>query len=199
MFYCALMLQVKYKTCFPTQLTNVYWKTSYIVHFYACAKRFFPTLTRNVSVEHRCHPMTKSHNSCKTCNITKSNIYSDFQIMFVTGYGYEQNPSRGVVGVAHTRFRVVRTDGQTDLDVQILMPTHNSVVGIIIMSLYVFIHQLPWFYFHTRTNTIKDSNIVSLSKKLYSHCLALVSSRNGFQRDFTIKLKQEMFIKHYAP
>ena len=39
---------------------------------------------------------------------------------------------------------------------------------------------------------------VSLSKKLYSHCLVLVGSRNGFERDlhkqimacFTIKLKQ---------
>ena len=39
--------------------------------------------------------------------------------------------------------------------------------------------------------------LVSLSKKLYSHCLVLVGSRNGFERDlhkqilacFTIKLK----------
>ena len=39
---------------------------------------------------------------------------------------------------------------------------------------------------------------VSLSKKLYSHCLVLVGSRNGFERDlhkqiiarFTIELKQ---------
>ena len=43
--------------------------------------------------------------------------------MLVTVYGYEQNPSRGVGGVAHTRFRDVRTYG----DVQILMPTHNCV------------------------------------------------------------------------
>ena len=32
--------------------------------------------------------------------------------------------------------------------------------------------------------------VVSLSKKLYSYCLVLVGSRNGFERDFTIKLKQ---------
>ena len=112
--FCALMLQVKYKTCFPTQLTNVYWKTSYIVHFYACAIGFFPTLTRNVSVEHRCHHMTKSHNSCKTCNIAKSNIYSHLHVMLVTVCGYEQNPSRSVGGVVHTRFMVVRTDGHTE-------------------------------------------------------------------------------------
>jgi len=31
--------------------------------------------------------------------------------------------------------------------------------------------------------------VVSLSKKLYSCCLVLVGSRNGFERDFTIKLK----------
>ena len=31
--------------------------------------------------------------------------------------------------------------------------------------------------------------VVSLSKKLYSYCLVLVGSRNGFERDFTIKLK----------
>jgi len=39
--------------------------------------------------------------------------------------------------------------------------------------------------------------VVSLSKKLYSHCLVLVGSRNGFERElhkqkiacFTIKLK----------
>jgi len=28
-----------------------------------------------------------------------------------------------------------------------------------------------------------------LSKKLYAYCLVLVRSRNGFERDFTIKLK----------
>jgi len=44
--------------------------------------------------------MTKSHNSCKTCNIAKSNLH----VMLVTVCGYEQNLSRGVGGVAHTRF-----------------------------------------------------------------------------------------------
>ena len=31
--------------------------------------------------------------------------------------------------------------------------------------------------------------VVSLNKKLYPYCLALVGSRHGFKRDFTIKLK----------
>jgi len=31
--------------------------------------------------------------------------------MLVTVYGFEQNPSSGVGGVAHARFRVVCTDG----------------------------------------------------------------------------------------
>jgi len=30
--------------------------------------------------------------------------------------------------------------------------------------------------------------VISLSKKLNSHCLVLVSSRNWFERDFTIEL-----------
>ena len=40
----------------------------------------------------------------------------------------------GVEGVARTKFRVVRTDGQTDVctygEVQILIPTHNFVGGL---------------------------------------------------------------------
>jgi len=43
-----------------------------------------------------------------------------------------------------------------------------------------------------------EAPVVSLSKKLYSHCIVLVGSRNGFERDlhkqiiacFTIKLKK---------
>jgi len=31
--------------------------------------------------------------------------------------------------------------------------------------------------------------VVSLSKKLYPYYLVLVGSRNGFEREFTIKLK----------
>ena len=51
-------------------------------------------LSRNVSVGHGCHAhMTKSHNSCKLCNIGKSSLY----VMLVTVYGYEQNPSRSCV------------------------------------------------------------------------------------------------------
>ena len=34
------------------------------------------------------------------------------------------------------------------------------------------------------------SKVVSLSKKLYPYCLVLVGSRNGFERDFTIELKE---------
>ena len=58
--------------------------------------------------------MTKSHNSCKTCSTPKSRLYSHLHVMFVTVYGYEQNPSRSVGGVAHTRFREVRTDIHTE-------------------------------------------------------------------------------------
>ena len=57
--------------------------------------------------------MTKSHNSCKTCNIAKSRDYSHLHVMLVTVYGYKHNPSRGVGEVAHTIIRVVRTDGRT--------------------------------------------------------------------------------------
>ena len=56
--------------------------------------------------------MTKSHNSCKTCNIAKSCLYGHLHVMLVTVCGYEQNPSRGVGGVAHTRVMVV-PDGRT--------------------------------------------------------------------------------------
>ena len=77
--------------------------------------------------------MTKSHNSCKTCNFAKSNLYGHLHVMLVTVYGYEQNPSRGVGGVAHTSFAGC-TYGQTCRrmygEVQILMPTHNFVGGI---------------------------------------------------------------------
>ena len=45
----------------------------------------------------------KSHNSCKTCDISKSNLYSHLHVMLVTVYGYEKNP-RGVRGVAYTTF-----------------------------------------------------------------------------------------------
>ena len=45
-------------------------------------------------------PVTKSHNSCKTCSIAKSYSYGHLHVMLVTVYGYEQNPSSGVgVGV----------------------------------------------------------------------------------------------------
>ena len=63
--------------------------------------------------------MTKSHNSCKTCNIAKSNLYGHLHVMLVTVYGCEQNPSRRVEGVAHTGFCFVCTDvrtyGRTDV------------------------------------------------------------------------------------
>ena len=54
--------------------------------------------------------MTMTHNSCKTCNIATSRLYGHLHVMLVTVCGYEQNPSRGLGGVAHTRFRVIRTD-----------------------------------------------------------------------------------------
>ena len=47
--------------------------------------------------------MTKSHNSCKTCNIAKSDLYNHLNVQLVTVCEYEQTPSRGVGGVAHTR------------------------------------------------------------------------------------------------
>ena len=78
--------------------------------------------------------MTKSHNSCKTCSIQNSRLYGHLHVMLVTVYGYKQNPPRGVGGVAHTRFRDIRTYvcmyGLTYGEVQILMPTHNFVWGI---------------------------------------------------------------------
>ena len=52
----------------------------------------------------------------------------------------------------------------------------------------------------TRSTSIKDvlisyparskAPVVSLSKKLYPYCLVLIGSRNGFEPDFTIELKQ---------
>ena len=46
--------------------------------------------------------------------------------MLVTVHEYEQKPSTGVGGVAHTIFWVVRMYGA----MQILMPTHDFVGGI---------------------------------------------------------------------
>ena len=57
--------------------------------------------------------MTKSHNSCKTCSIPNSRLYGHLHVILITVYGYEQNPSRDVGGVAHTRFQDVHTDGWT--------------------------------------------------------------------------------------
>jgi len=37
--------------------------------------------------------------------------------------------------------------------------------------------------------TPSKAPVVSLSKKLYHHCLVLVGFRNGFQRYFTMELK----------
>jgi len=36
-----------------------------------------------------------------------------------------------------------------------------------------------------------------LTKKLYPYCLVLVGSRNGLERDFTIKLKLIKGLKKY--
>ena len=59
--------------------------------------------------------LIKSHNSCKTCSIPKSNIYVHPDDMLVTVYGYEQNPPRCVGGVAHTRCWDVRTFGEVQI------------------------------------------------------------------------------------
>ena len=45
----------------------------------------------------------------------------------------------------------------------------------------------------TRKLSVEGSNLIkpptfALSKILYHHCLVLVCSRNGFERDFTIEL-----------
>ena len=65
--------------------------------------------------------------------LATSRVYSHLHVMLVTVYGYEQNPSRGVGGVAHTRFCVVHMAGRTYCwtygEVQILMPTHNFMGG----------------------------------------------------------------------
>jgi len=58
--------------------------------------------------------ITKSHNSCKTCNIAKSNLYGHLHVKLVTVYGYKQNPLRDVGGVAHTRFQDEHTYGLTE-------------------------------------------------------------------------------------
>ena len=61
---------------------------------------------------------------------------------------------------------------------------------------YKWCHILQWVARLTQNlsvagykQTPPKAHIVSLSKKLYPHCLALVGSRNGFELDFTVKLK----------
>jgi len=54
---------------------------------------------------------------------------SEGHVMLVTVCGYEQNPSRVVGEVVHTRFWVVHTEGWTDGVVQILTATHKIVCG----------------------------------------------------------------------
>ena len=41
------------------------------------------------------------------------------------------------------------------------------------------------------------ASAVSLIKKLYPYCLVLVDSRNGFERDFKIELKQSKGLMEY--
>jgi len=77
------------------------------------------TLTRHSWINY----MNNRNTLEKTCNITKSNLYSHLHVKLVIVCGYEQNSSWCVGGVAHTRFR----DGRTYGEVQILMPTHNCV------------------------------------------------------------------------
>ena len=39
------------------------------------------------------------------------------------------------------------------------------------------------------THSSSKALVVSLSKQRYSHCVVLVGSRNGIERDFTIELE----------
>ena len=41
-----------------------------------------------------------------------------------------------------------------------------------------------------KVNAPSKVTVASLSKTLYPYCLILVAFRNGFERDFTIELKQ---------
>ena len=62
------------------------------------------------------YQMRKSNLRVKysTLEYFKSNHYGHLHVMFVTVCGYEQNPSKGVGGVALTRFRDVRTHGRME-------------------------------------------------------------------------------------
>jgi len=78
--------------------------------------------TRNVSVGHGCPPMTKYHNSCKTCNIAKSLWSSPCHVGHCVWVWTKY--IKGCRRSCHRRFRVVCTYG-TYGEVQLLMPTHN--------------------------------------------------------------------------
>jgi len=39
-------------------------------------------------------------------------------------------------------------------------------------------------------SSLIKASVVSMSRTLYTNCLVLVSHRNGFEREFTIKPKQ---------
>ena len=112
----------------------------FVVGIFISVSFLFSLQDINLSQHVYLNKLTKSHNSSKTCNIAKSNLYGHLHFMLVIVCGYKQNPSRSGGGVAHTRFRVVRTnrlkDGRTYGEVQILMPTHNFVGGIIKEKLF---------------------------------------------------------------
>ena len=78
-----------------------------------------------MSLGHGYTPMTKSHNSCKTCNIAKSNLYGHCVWVWTKSIkGCRRSCAHKILVCMY-----VRMDGE----VQILMPTHN-VVGYIITN-----------------------------------------------------------------
>ena len=50
-------------------------------------------------------------------------------------------------------------------------------------------HQFTSSIYYSWVRAPSKARVVFLSKKLYTNCLVLVGSRNGFERDFTIELK----------
>ena len=61
--------------------------------------------------------------------------------------------------------------------------TVTSNVHVLVGLSFVDTFKMSW------VRAPSKAHVVSLSKKLYPYCLVLVGSRNGFEREFTIKLK----------
>ena len=84
--------------------------------------------------------------------------------------------------------------GSTDKILNIIWPGNiNIYLYYRVMCVYVF-DGAAWrswlrvWLVMCRSWRIRDT-CVSLNKNLYSYCLVLVGSRNGFEREFTIELK----------